>query len=810
MYLAHMSGYSGGDEGKVAKQYHRYLPIKVNGRRAAALVDSGNIWRSAISRQFFESLGLTTGQDLVPMKVKTIGTAKKGAYLKLLGQSKKSLQLCTEDSDTVWSFRPVVIEGLAMEVNLSGPWLKQHRWDQIHSRDCLRIQGRDVPLVKSAATTRSVATVYVDQPTVAKANSLTLLEMRVPEVAEGTMEGGEAYLRGSIKFMNSTDLHPAMNAIVSCDNQGKFTAAVLNTLSHDVSVPAGQTYGTATFTCRPEELDDQPWHISVLRADPASRLSRRDQYEEKFVKEAKEKESLKDKDAPELTADQLRRFTEKDKREWLIRQFKLKASPFLQKPWQLKKAVDALLLYWDIFSHDGSYGKTSLIKHRVITDDVPPIKNKFRPINPALEPDLRKQSDKWLKNDVIEPANSPWSSNLVAARKKGGKIRWCVDWRRLNNITKKDSFPMPSVQDNIARLAGSRIFSGIDMAGAFHCIEMDPRDREKTAFATPFGSFQQKRLGFGLTNGPPTYCRLTERILRDIPHSVAIGFMDDGVVHSVDLDTHVENLKMTLDSYRKAGLKLSPPKCSFFQDSIIYLGHVLNAKGIRPTDSYIKAVSAWDLPKYKTDARAFLGVTGYYRQHIRDYAAIAAPWTDVIGKTDKPAERTPLKVTKEMEVSFQKLKDALTSAPVLGFPYFKGPQAGQFVLDTDFSKEQVAGVLSQVQGGREVVIAYGSKKLSKSQRNYPSTKGELYAGMYWMERYAYYLQYGPTFKWRTDNSALKHVATLKCPSGIIERWLGMLADFNFEVEHRAGAKHTNADGLSRSGCGEPEDPERTG
>ena len=208
------------------------------------------------------------------------------------------------------------------------------------------------------------------------------------------------------------------------------------------------------------------------------------------------------------------------------------------------------------------------------------------------------------------------------------------------------------------------------------------------------------------------------------------------------------------------------------------------------------------MPKFKTEARAFLGVTGYYQNHIRDYAQLAAPWSDVTGKTDKEAEKTPLRVTKEMRQSFERLKDALVTAPVLGFPHFSGPKAGRFTLDTDFSKDQIGAVLSQDQNGQEVVIAYASKKLSKSQRNWPSTKGELWAGLFFMTKLEYYLRYGPQFRWRTDNQALKYYQTLNCPTAVISRWLNSLADFDFIVEHRAGTKHANADGLSRSGYAE--------
>ena len=182
---------------------------------------------------------------------------------------------------------------------------------------------------------------------------------------------------------------------------------------------------------------------------------------------------------------------------------------------------------------------------------------------------------------------------------------------------------MPTVQDTIARLAGSDIFSGVDMAGAFHCIEVHPEDREKTAFATPFGTFQQKRLGFGVTNGPATYCRLVDKVLKDIPPTEALSFVDDGVVHIAGLSQHLKNLDKTLNTYRKAGLKLAPHKCSFFAPQITYLGHVVDRHGIRPVDSYIKAIRDWALPRYKTEARAFLGIVGYYRQHIKNYAELA-------------------------------------------------------------------------------------------------------------------------------------------------------------------------------------------
>ncbi len=589
-------------------------------------------------------------------------------------------------------------------------------------------------------------------------------------------------------------LHMGPHVYHQVDRGGLTTVPILNLTDRAITLCPGLGLGMFEHTSVEEVATKWP--------GPVTAKQKKEEYLRQLVVNSK---SEKKRPTKKFNADNA---SPTQREAWLIRTFEVKNKPCLAKPRALKSAKDLLMKYWDLFSHDGSYGHTNLIQHRIITEDVPPIKCRYPPINLGLEPALHEQLDEWLKHDVIEPADSPWSSNLVAVKKKGGKIRWCVNWRWLNEVTKKDSWPMPTVQDTIAQLAGSDVFSGVDMAGAFHCVEVHPEDREKTAFAMPFRTFPQKRLGFGVTNGPATYCRLVDKVLKDVPHTEALSFVDDRVVHSAGLDQHLKNLDKTLNAYCKAGLKLAPHKCSFFAPQITYLSHIVDRHRVRPVDSYVKAVRDWALLKYKTEARAFLGIVRYYRQHIKDYAELARPWTDITGKEANPdKEKRPIVVTAKMRKAFESLKEALTTAPVLGFPYFAGPKAGQFILDTDFCQTQTAGILSQVQRGREVLIAYRCKKLNKSQRNYPSTKGKLYAGIMWMDKYQYDLQHGPTFKWRTDNVALRHVQTMEPKGAIVKRWLDMLATYDFEVEHRTGTKHTNADALSRAGCLEPVDPE---
>ena len=805
-FLAHIQSREASREEEAQADCGRFLPLRIAAgtreARTRALLDSGNLWRSALSPQFARKLGLGAA-DLREIDTKTVGTAKQGANLRVLGETRKQLLLQLPQLGLAFPFRPVVIEGLTTSVNISGPWMRSVKWDLLFSNNTLRIGTAETALaVTRTGPLTGGSRVHAAERRVLGPKSLSFISACVPDVRSGRVKGGEGLLEGQLSLGVGKAV-PCPGALVTCQKGGSLPAAIFNLSDEEVVIQAGDEVGTFWAT---EEGGEGTDSISVIGAGKEKGAS----YREKLVREAKgdgqEVAEREKREADELAARGAAARTEDEKLAWLEEAFHLRRQPCLRREEDLQEAKQVLLEFWDLFSHDGSYGHTHLLKHRVLTEDVPPIKCRYRPVSPYLEENLRAQLEEWLRHSVIEPSNSPWSANLVAARKKNGSIRWCVDWRALNKVTKKDSFPMPTIADTIGRLAGSTIFSGVDMAGAFHCISMDPRDKEKTAFATPFGSFQQKRLGFGLTNGPATYCRLVDRVLKDIPDSVAISFLDDGVIHSADFRGHVSGLRRTLDAYREAGLKLNPKKCNFFSSEVNYLGHTLDKDGIRPTDPYVTAVSKWPLPKLKTEARAFLGVTGYYRHHIPNYAHIAKPWTDVIGKTDKAEEKKALEVTPAMEKAFEELKWRLTHAPVMGFPHFSGPKAGRFTLDTDFCLTQISGILSQEQQGKEVVIAYKSKTLTKHQRNWPSTKGELYAGMYYMQKYAYFLQHTPEpFRWRTDNSALKYCQSLEAPSSIVDRWLTTLADFHFQVEHRAGVKHINADGLSRYGY-----PERPG
>ena len=571
-------------------------------------------------------------------------------------------------------------------------------------------------------------------------------------------------------------------------------------------VKKGTRFGHYTKGCLEEEKDRMPWRTTFTG------IASLDGRESKFMVESKNtvlrqklrKAIQQAQDAaektigsPEVTREEAMKWPKEKKKEWLREHFQIDEAPALHNKEDKEQALDLLLEFFDVVSINGEYGHTSLMQHDIDTGDHPPIRLKHRPVNPSLETNLRKQLEQWTKLGVIEVCTSPWSFPLVAAPKKGGKIRWCIDYRRLNDITRKDAFPLPNIEDNLVRLSHSTIFSALDGTGAFHVLSIKEKDRAKTAFSTPWGTFQFIRMPFGLTNGPASYSRLVQIVLQGIPHEEALPYLDDTIVHATDLKSHLNNLRKVLLAHREAGLRLQPSKCQLFRKEVDYLGHTVSAQGVSPMKEYVKDVQDWPMPTTKSEARTWIGKINYYRRFIKNYSAIAAPWTKVTGKTTIEEEKTKLEVTEDMKKSFEDLKDRLTQAPILAYPRFDSNEP--FIMDTDWSQDNgaVGGVLSQMQDGQERVIMYGGKKMNKAQMNYSATKGELSALLYFMKTWRYYLQYRP-FVVRTDHLPLKYMKTMEPMDGCVSRWLDTLAKFHFEIEYRAGKDHANADGMSRA------------
>lgn len=436
-------------------------------------------------------------------------------------------------------------------------------------------------------------------------------------------------------------------------------------------------------------------------------------------------------------------------------------------------------------------GVASSIKHKINTGNAQPFKQPPRRIPHTKRDAVDQEIQRLIDCKIIEPSTSPWASNIVPVTKKDGSIRICVDMRSLNNLTIKDSYPLPRIDDSLDALRGSKWFSVLDLSSGYFQVQMDEKDKEKTAFSSTKGLFQFRVMAMGLCNGVATFQRLMEYVLAGLNWRTCLIYIDDIIVFSDSYESHLERLAEVLSRIAKEGLKISPKKCCFFQKRVSFLGHTVSADGVATDPDKIDSVKSWPSPKSLKDVRSFLGTCSYYRKFIRNFAVIAKPMHKLTEKN------CPFKWTDECETAFQQLKNSLLTAPILGFPDMAKP----FILDTDASGYGIGAVLSQISDGKEIVIAYFSKALSKAQRQYCVTRRELLAIVLSLKHFHHYL-YGTQFLVRTDHGALTWLLRFKNPEGQMARWLEMLNTYNFTIQHRPGKQHGNADGLSRRPCNE--------
>lgn len=457
---------------------------------------------------------------------------------------------------------------------------------------------------------------------------------------------------------------------------------------------------------------------------------------------------------------------------------------------QSAQLASLLVEFQDVFARDDfDLGCFTAVKHKIDTGDAKPIKQRMRRVPLGFAHEEDGHLEKMLQCGVIEPSTSDWASPPVLVRKKDGSVRWCIDYRALNNVTQKDAFPLPLISECLDTLSGTEFLSTLDLASGYWQIEMDEADRHKTAFLTKHGLYQHTRMGFGLCNAPATFQRAIQLVLRGMNWREVLAYIDDVVVVGKSFEDHLRNLREVLTRFRLNNLKLKPRKCHLFQPEVTFLGKLVNRDGISLNPDNIAAVREWKVPTTVTEVEAFLGFVNYHREHIQGYAEMAAPLYQLTGSKGR---QSTFSWSEEHQQAFDKLRDAMTSAPVLSFP---APE-GQFILDTDASDRAVGAELLQIQDGVEKPIAYGSYVLTPAQRRYCTTRKELLAIIRFTRQFRHYLL-GRRFVLRTDHSSLAWLMGFKNIEGQLARWLEELSSYDMVVQHRPGVKHADADGLSR-------------
>ena len=458
-----------------------------------------------------------------------------------------------------------------------------------------------------------------------------------------------------------------------------------------------------------------------------------------------------------------------------------------------KEDVYKFLSEWkDIFSqNDLDIGFTSLVKHTINLVDETPFKQRHRRIPPSMYSEVRKHLQQRLDADIIRPSHSPWASNMVLVRKKDNSIRVCVDYRQLNRKTIKDAYYLPRIDEMLESLSGNKYFSILDMKSGYHQLEVLEAHKPRTAFtAGPLGFWEYNRLPFGLCNAPATYQRVMEECLGELNYSICLVYLDDLIIFSKTYEEQVLRLRKVFEKLREHGLKLSPKKCHLFKEKVKYVGHIISKEGIEPDPEKISKVATWPRPTNADEVRQFLGFAGYYRKFIKDFSKIARPLNNLLeGQQNKKKRRVRTvdiawKWTSEHDESFQLLKDKLTSPPILGYPNFSLP----FELHVDASGEALGAVLNQEQEGKMRVIAFASRGLSKTEKNYSAYKLEFLA-LKWAisEKFNDYL-YGSEFTVLTDNNPLTYVLTNAKLDATGHRWLAALANYDFNIKYRPGVK----------------------
>jgi transposase InsO family protein len=449
--------------------------------------------------------------------------------------------------------------------------------------------------------------------------------------------------------------------------------------------------------------------------------------------------------------------------------------------------------YNDIFHLPGDKLKgTNKITHSIpTTDNLPVVVKQYR-YPPVHKEEIKKQTSKLLEQDIIQPSLSPFNSPLWVVPKKpdtDGKKRWrlVIDFRKLNDKTNADAYPLPNIADILDQLGKAKYFSCFDLASGFHQIPMNPQDSMKTAFSTPNGHYEYKKMPFGLKNAPATFQRLMDNVLTGLQGNVCFVYLDDIVIYADSLEEHKQKLNQLFQRLREAGLSLQTDKCEFFKKELMYLGHIISDKGVKPNPEKVKAVKLYPIPKNHKELRQFLGLVGYYRRFIKDFSSITQPFTSLFRKN------ASFKWEMQQQINFEKIKVLLSNEPILQYPDFDK----EFILTTDASDEGIGAVLSQGRIGNDLPVAYASRTLNKAERNYNTTEKELLAIVWATKHFRPYL-YGKRFKIVTDHKPLTWLFNVKDPSSRLMRWRLKLEEYDYEVLYKEGRQNTNADALSRT------------
>lgn len=423
-----------------------------------------------------------------------------------------------------------------------------------------------------------------------------------------------------------------------------------------------------------------------------------------------------------------------------------------------------------------------------LNDKAPVVYRPYRLSHPERQK-VREIVDELIKNDIIQESESSYASPILIVKKKNGESRLCVDYRALNNKTIKDRYPLPLIDDQISGLSGNKYFITLDLASGYYQIPMGKESRHLTAFVTPDGHYEFKRMPFGLANAPAVFQKMINKLLGQRRFDSALAYMDDLLIPSTTIDDGFQKLKDVLELIHDAGLTLKLSKCRFFDETIEYLGYDVSAEGIKPSERKIDAVKRFPVPTNVHELRQFLGLASYFRRFVKGFGEIARPLTQLL-KKEVSWQWTPDQLN-----SFTELKSRLIERPLLAL---YNPNL-ETELHTDASSLGLGGILLQWQSSPRVLkpVAYFSRQTTPEEKYLHSYELETLAVVCSLKKFRPYL-FGLKFTVYTDCNALRTTLTKRDLIPRIARWWLQISDFDFSIEYRPGCRMNHVDALSRN------------
>lgn len=740
-----------------------------------ALIDTGNSipCGAAIGEKVARELNIT-----VDPTQQIIRTAKQGSEMTVSGRV-KTLQLTFQGHPEVIILKDVlVIPTLEGDINLGAAFLKDNdctiAWRNGSSHLQLGKQPRKPiqfqnncsdPGIEEKRELHSLLVLASKEEGLINVSINKDVELerltgyRVTLMTTNLPEGSSIYVPTGIQ-VNNLDVMDGIFRITKKDSHQKFTLLFLNNTEEKQVLKKGKNV-FQVYTCSDQGIRLKPPVNSPEIVGSINKISGKT-----VTLHEKEKE--------------------------ILNELKIESNEYLNQNPDIKHKATALILkYADVFtpSSENKVGVTELLDLKLRMKPGPVIRQKVRPMNPKMKESADQQIQDWLKDGVISPSVSEYSSPLVPVKKKDGSIRWCVDFRQVNDRIEHDSFPIPKIEELVQGAAGYKLYSALDCFAAYNHIRVHKDSKKYTAFSTPDGHYEFDRMPFGLKPAVSVFSRFIVMAMSGVSPEHIKKYLDDMLTHTNDPMKHLEVLEELFQRHQEVGLKLKPSKTLLFQTKVDYLGHQLSQDGIAMVPEYLDKILNWPDPTNKKALNHMLGMFGYYRAFIPKFAYLTKDMNSM------KSEKATFTWTSQMSQQLAELKEAFRKSQVRTFPDYKSGKP--FILTIDFSCEAIGVTLSQEQNGEIKLIAAAGRKTTEGEKNYSSWKGEYAALVYGIRKFEHILSFA-AFEVKTDSSTLTHRAKIKPTTGILARWMEYLAGFEFKVTHISGKSNVVADAISRT------------